>query len=179
MKHAEFVHLHVHTSYSLLDGACRISDLTRYAADLKFPALAITDHGAMFGVIDFYKSARAAGIKPIIGQEFYIAPQSRHDRNLDEFGESAYHIVLLARNTEGYFNLIELSSISYLEGFYRRPRIDKEILTRHSEGLVALSACLKGEVAYLLNHGNYMKARETVSWYKDLFGCVQTVQNID
>ena len=170
MKHAEFVHLHVHTSYSLLDGACRISDLTRYAADLKFPALAITDHGAMFGVIDFYKSARASGIKPIIGQEFYIAPQSRHDRKLDEFGESAYHIVLLARNTEGYFNLIELSSISYLEGFYRRPRIDKEILARHSEGLVALSACLKGEVAYLLNRGHYEKARETVTWYKDLFG---------
>ena len=170
MKHADFVHLHVHTSYSLLDGACRIGDLTRYAADLKFPALAVTDHGAMFGVIDFYKSARASGIKPIIGQEFYIAPESRHDRKLDEFGESAYHIVLLARNTEGYFNLIELSSISYLEGFYRRPRIDKEVLTRHSEGLVALSACLKGEVAYLLNRGDYEKAKETVTWYQDLFG---------
>jgi DNA polymerase-3 subunit alpha len=125
MKHAEFVHLHVHTSYSLLDGACRISDLTRYAADLKFPALAITDHGAMFGVIDFYKSARAAGIKPIIGQEFYVAPESRHDRKVDEYGESAYHLVLLARNMEGYSNLVQLSSISYLEGFYRRPRIDK------------------------------------------------------
>lgn len=169
MKHVEFVHLHVHTSYSLLDGACRIPDLTRYAADLKFPALAITDHGAMFGVIDFYKSARAAGIKPIIGQEFYVAPESRHDRKIDDFGQTAYHLVLLARNAEGYSNLIELSSISYLEGFYRRPRIDKEILTRHSDGLVALSACLNGEVAFLLNRGNYEKAKQTVSWYQDLF----------
>ncbi len=170
MKHADFVHLHVHTSYSLLDGACRISDLTRHAADLKFPALAITDHGSMFGVIDFYKSARAAGIKPIIGQEFYVAPESRHDRKPDDFGESAYHIVLLARNAEGYSNLIKLSSISYLEGFYRRPRIDKEVLTSHSEGLVALSACLKGEVAYLLNRGENDRAMEVVSWYRDLFG---------
>lgn len=170
MKHVDFVHLHVHTSYSLLDGACRVSDLTRYAADLKFPALAITDHGAMFGVVDFYKSARAAGIKPIIGQEFYVAPESRHDRKLDEFGESAYHLVLLARNSEGYSNLIQLSSISYLEGFYRRPRIDKEILSRYSDGLLALSACLKGEVAYLLTRGEYDGARETVSWYRDLFG---------
>jgi len=170
MKHANFVHLHVHTSYSLLDGACRVSDLTRYAADLKFPALAITDHGAMFGAIDFYKSARAAGIKPIIGQEFYIAPESRHDRKLDEYGESAYHLVLLARNTEGYSNLVQLSSISYLEGFYRKPRIDKEVLSLHSEGLVALSACLKGEVAYLVKRGNYEGARETVLWYKELFG---------
>ena len=170
MKHANFVHLHVHTSYSLLDGACRVADLTRYAADLKFPALAITDHGAMFGAIDFYKSARAAGIKPIIGQEFYIAPESRLDRKLDEYGESAYHIVLLARNSEGYSNLVKLSSISYLEGFYRKPRIDKEVLSRHSDGLVALSACLKGEVAYLVRRGNYERARETVSWYKELFG---------
>jgi len=170
MKHADFVHLHLHTSYSLLDGACRIPDLTRYAADLKFPALAITDHGAMFGAIDFYKSARAAGIKPIIGQEFYIAPESRHDRKLDEFGESAYHLVLLARNTEGYSNLIQLSSIAYLEGFYRKPRIDKEILSGHSDGLLALSACLKGEVGYLLIRGDYERAKETASWYQDLFG---------
>ncbi|UCF89614.1 MAG: PHP domain-containing protein [bacterium] len=170
MKHAQFVHLHVHTSYSLLDGACRISDLTRLAADLKFPALAVTDHGAMFGVIDFYKSARAAGIKPIIGQEFYVAPGSRHDRSLDEFGESAYHLVLLARNAAGYANLVQLSSISYLEGFYRRPRIDKEVLSGHAEGLVALSACLKGEVAYHLNRGDYAKAKDAVIWYRDLFG---------
>ena len=170
MKHADFVHLHLHTSYSLLDGACRVSDLTRYAADLKFPALAITDHGAMFGVIDFYKSARAAGIKPIIGQEFYVAPESRHDRKLDEFGQSAYHLVLLARNSEGYSNLIKLSSISYIEGFYRKPRIDKEILADHSEGLLALSACLKGEVAYLLNRGDYEGAKKTAVWYQELFG---------
>jgi len=169
MKHVPFVHLHVHTSYSLLDGACRIADLTRYAADLKFPALAITDHGAMFGVIDFYKSARAAGIKPIIGQEFYVAPGSRHERKLDDFGESAYHLVLLARNAEGYSNLIQLSSLSYLEGFYRRPRIDKEALSLHSDGLLALSACLKGEVAYLLNRGDYEAAKKVALWYQDLF----------
>ncbi|MDF1535953.1 MAG: DNA polymerase III subunit alpha [bacterium] len=170
MKHANFVHLHVHTSYSLLDGANRLSDLTEYAARLKFPALAITDHGAMFGVVDFYKSARAAGIKPIIGQEFYVAPESRHDRKVDDDGQGSYHLVLLARNLTGYSNLIKLSSISYLEGFYRRPRIDKEILARHSEGLVALSACLKGEVAYRLVRGDREGARDTAAWYKELFG---------
>jgi len=154
MKHAEFVHLHVHTSYSLLDGACRIPDLTQHAAKLKFPALAITDHGAMFGVADFYKSARSAGIKPIIGQEFYVAPSSRFDRQPDENGETAYHIVLLARDMIGYRNLLKLSSVSYLEGFYRKPRIDKEVLALHKDGLVALSACLKGEVAYRLLRGD-------------------------
>ena len=133
MKHANFVHLHVHTSYSLLDGANRIDDLTKYAAKLRFPALAITDHGAMFGAVDFYKSARAAGIKPIIGQEFYVAPESRHDRKLDDSGKGSYHLVLLARDLTGYHNLIKLSSISYLEGFYRRRRIDKEILATHSD----------------------------------------------
>ncbi len=170
MKHANFVHLHVHTSYSLLDGANRIDDLTKYAAKLRFPALAITDHGAMFGAVDFYKSARAAGIKPIIGQEFYVAPESRHDRKLDDSGKGSYHLVLLARDLTGYHNLIKLSSISYLEGFYRRPRIDKEILATHSEGLVAMSACLQGEVAYRLVHGDREGARKVASWYKELFG---------
>jgi len=170
MKHAEFVHLHVHTSYSLLDGACRIQDLTEHAVKLKFPALAITDHGSMFGVVDFYKSARSVGIKPIIGQEFYIAPRSRFDRQADSNGESAYHLVLLARDLTGYQNLIKLSSISFLEGFYRKPRIDRECLAQHREGLVALSACLKGEVAYRILKGNEEEARETAAWYRDLFG---------
>ena len=170
MKHAPFVHLHVHTSYSLLDGACRIPDLTEHAAKLKFPALAITDHGSMFGVVDFYKSARASGIKPIIGQEFYIAPGSRSEKQPDENGETAYHLVLLARDTTGYLNLLKLSSVSYLEGFYRKPRIDKEILSLHKEGLVALSACLKGEVAYRNLRGDYEGALKTAAWYKEVFG---------
>ena len=170
MKHADFVHLHVHTSYSLLEGACRIPDLMEHAVKLKFPALAITDHGSMFGVVDFYKSARSVGIKPIIGQEFYVAPQSRFERQADQNGETAYHLVLLARDLTGYQNLIKLSSISYLEGFYRKPRIDKEILARHKEGLVALSACLKGEVAYRILRGDEEAAREAAGWYRDLFG---------
>jgi DNA polymerase-3 subunit alpha len=170
MKHAEFVHLHVHTSYSLLDGACRIPDLTEHAARLKFPALAITDHGAMFGVVDFYKNARSSGIKPIIGQEFYVAPGSRFDKQPDENGETAYHLVLLARDMTGYLNLIKLSSASFLEGFYRRPRIDMEILKQHSDGLVALSACLKGEVAYRLLKGDESGAGAAAGRYRDLFG---------
>jgi DNA polymerase-3 subunit alpha len=170
MKHAEFVHLHVHSSYSLLDGACRISDLTQHAAKLKFPALAITDHGAMFGVVDFYKSARLAGIKPIIGQEFYVAPGNRSDKQPDENGETAYHVVLLAKDTTGYLNLLKLSSVSFLEGFYRKPRIDKDLLTRHKDGLVALSACLKGEVSYRLLKGDDEGAKDTAAWYRELFG---------
>jgi len=170
MKHAQFVHLHVHTSYSLLDGACRVADLTEHAVKMKFPALAITDHGGMFGVVDFYKSARSVGIKPLIGEEFYIAPGSRFDRKPGQNGESAYHLVLLARDLAGYRNLIKLSSMSYLEGFYRKPRIDREILEEHREGLVALSACLKGEVASRIIRGDEEGALETAAWYRDVFG---------
>jgi DNA polymerase-3 subunit alpha len=169
MKHVDFVHLHVHTSYSLLDGACRVKDLTELAAKMHFPALAITDHGAMFGVVDFYQNALKSGIKPIIGQEFYVAPGSRTERQADVDGEVAYHVVLLARDLVGYHNLVKLSSESYLSGFYYRPRIDREILEQHSEGLIALSACLKGEVSRRLIKGNEKEAVDTAAWYRDVF----------
>ncbi|MEE8547187.1 MAG: DNA polymerase III subunit alpha [bacterium] len=169
MKHADFVHLHVHTSYSLLDGACRISDLTRLAADMRFPALAITDHGGMFGVVEFYEKALAAGIKPIIGSEFYIAPGSRTERQADKSGETAYHVILLARNLDGYHNLLKLSSVAYLDGFYYKPRIDRKILSEHSDGLIALSGCLSGEVAKRLSLGLENEAIQSAQWYRDVF----------
>ncbi len=169
MKHADFVHLHTHTSYSLLDGACRISDLTRLAADMRFPALAITDHGGMFGVVEFYEKALAAGIKPIIGSEFYVAPGSRTERQADKNGETAYHVILLARNLDGYHNLLKLSSVAYLDGFYYKPRIDRNILSKHSDGVIALSACLKGEVARRLSLGLENEAIQSAEWYRDVF----------
>lgn len=170
MKRVDFVHLHVHTSFSLLDGACRVSDLTKLAAKMRFPALAITDHGGMFGVIDFYQSALAAGIKPIIGSEFYVAPGSRMDKKPAADGDNYYHVVLLARNLVGYHNLLKLSSSGFREGFYYKPRIDREILSEHSEGLIALSACLKGEVARRIVMGREKEAVETAAWYRDVFG---------
>ena len=169
VKRVNFVHLHVHTSYSLLDGACRISDLTEQAARMRFPALAITDHGGMFGVVDFYQSALSAGIKPIIGSEFYVAPGDRTEKQADKNGEVAYHVVLLARNMDGYHNLLKLSSVAYREGFYYKPRIDREILEKHSSGLIVLSACLKGEVARRVVKGRESEAVETAAWYRDVF----------
>ncbi|MBE3036508.1 MAG: PHP domain-containing protein, partial [Candidatus Atribacteria bacterium] len=143
MRHANFVHLHVHTEYSLLDGACRISELVAQAKKYKMPALAITDHGVMYGVIQFYKEAIRQGVKPIIGCEMYVAHQSRFDKS-SQRKETPHHLILLVKNNEGYKNLIKLVTLSYLEGFYYKPRIDKEILREHSNGLIALSACLKG-----------------------------------
>jgi len=134
MKHADFVHLHVHTQYSLLDGAIRLEDLFKRAHEYSMPAVAITDHGNLFGAVDFYRSAYRAGIKPIVGCELYVAPRSRFDRDTGGRGETAKHIVLLARNIQGYRNLVRLSSLGYLEGFYYKPRIDKELLAQSSEG---------------------------------------------
>jgi DNA polymerase-3 subunit alpha len=171
VAHSEFVHLHVHTCYSMLDGACRIPDLMRAATARRFPALAVTDHGGMFGVIDFYQQAIAHGIKPIIGSEFYVAPRSRTDRRPgDANGDTAYHLVLLARDIAGYRNLLALSSLSYLEGFYKKPRIDRESLAAHSGGLIALSACLKGEPARKVLLGDKEGARAAAAWYRDLLG---------
>lgn len=168
---SSFVHLHNHTHYSLLDGACRITDLVKLAHKYKMPALAITDHGNMFGVISFYKEALKAGIKPIIGMEAYIAPKSRHEKSGGKSGgETAFHLILLARNLEGYKNLIQLNSIGYLEGFYYKPRIDKEVLESHSEGLVVLSSCIKGEIPYKIIRNDWEGAKTAVSFYKDLFG---------
>lgn len=165
----KFVHLHVHTEYSLLDGASRINDLVKKAKDLNMPAIAITDHGSMYGVIDFYKSAKKHGIKPIIGCEVYIAPKSRHEKSSVE-GESSYHLILLAENQIGYQNLIALVSKAYSEGFYYKPRIDKELLRLHREGLICLSACIAGEIPQYLLKNNKEKAESVVQEYIDIFG---------
>ena len=165
-----FVHLHTHSEYSLLDGANRISDLVRRTQEFEMPALALTDHGCLFGAWTFHKAARQAGIKPIIGMEAYVAPGDRRDRSRGGQGERAYyHLVLLARDREGYQNLVKLSSIGYTEGFYHRPRIDREVLARHAGGLIVSSACMAGEVARHLLGGDRAGAREAASWYANVF----------
>lgn len=165
----EFVHLHNHTAYSLLDGACRLDRLIAKAKEENMPALAITDHGVMYGVIDFYKACKKAGIKPIIGCEVYVAPNSRFDKkpNVDD---SPFHLVLLAENNTGYKNLIKLVSMAFLEGFYYKPRVDRELLAQYSEGLIALSACLAGEIPTLLLADKYEEAKACALWYRDVFG---------
>ncbi|MDD6316946.1 MAG: DNA polymerase III subunit alpha [Clostridia bacterium] len=166
----DFVHLHVHTEYSLLDGACRIERLVRRAAELGQKAVAITDHGVMYGVMDFYKAAKKAGIKPIIGCEVYVAPGSRFDAGYPGYRSEAYHLVLLCRNETGYKNLMYLDSFAFTEGFYKHPRVDWELLQGHSEGLICLSACLAGEVQRLLAAGNYEEAKACALRYQALFG---------
>ncbi len=175
MQHAHFVSLHLHTEYSLLDGAIKIDELIEQAVAYKMPAVAITDHGNLCGAVDFYKKAVKKGIKPIIGCEVYVAPGSRFDRtktNLDSnlTEEAAFHLILLARDNAGYKNLTTLVSKAYLEGFYYKPRIDKDILEQYSGGLIGLSACLKGEVPYYLRYGNQDKAREAALRYKHILG---------
>ncbi|MBN2009844.1 DNA polymerase III subunit alpha [candidate division KSB1 bacterium] len=170
---AEFIHLHNHSHYSLLDGACKIKDLVNQAVAFNMPALALTDHGNMFGAIEFYKTAKKAGIKPIIGSEMYIAPGSRHERAASQTNgakDTAFHLVLLAKNQTGYINLMKLVSIGYLEGFYYKPRIDREVLAQYSEGLIALSACLKGEVPRMIVRDNMERAEQIAREYKELFG---------
>lgn len=167
--HEGFVHLHCHTEYSLLDGACRISDLVKRVKELGMNAVAITDHGSMYGTIEFYKQAQKQGIKPIIGCEVYVAPKSRFDKNAVE-GESYYHLVLLAENNQGYRNLIELVSRGYSEGFYYKPRIDRELLKTYSGGLICLSACIAGEIPALLLKGDYEGAEQLALEYKNIFG---------
>jgi DNA polymerase-3 subunit alpha len=166
-----FIHLHNHTEYSLLDGAMKIDRLTERAAKFEMPALAITDHGNLFGAIEFYKSARKAGIKPIIGIETYVAPKSRTDQSRDvRVPESSFHLTLLCENENGYRNLIKLSSAAYLEGFYYKPRIDKELLAQHCKGLIALSGCFKGEVPYRIAMGDLSGARRALAEYIEIFG---------
>jgi len=165
-----FVHLHVHTQYSLLDGAIRVSDLLKKAQEYGMPAIAITDHGNMFGTVDFYQQAQKSGIKPIIGCELYIAPKSRHDKTSGYSGDNANHLVVLAKDITGYQNLVRLTSIGYLEGFYYRPRIDKEVLRKYREGLIGLSACLHGEIAGKFLKGRKEDAEEAAREYLDIFG---------
>ena len=170
MPHSDFVHLHIHTQYSLLDGACRIPDLLSLANKYNMDSLAITDHGNMFGAIEFYLEAQKAGIKPIIGCEVYVAPASRLDKASQGIDEAAYHLILLARNEEGYVNLMKLVSAGYIEGFYYRPRIDKELLAQHSKGLIGLSACLKGEIPVLLQSNRFNDALKSADDYAHILG---------
>lgn len=170
MKHADFVHLHCHSQYSLLDAASKIPDLVKRAVELKFPALAITDHGNLFGAISFYEEAMRQGIKPIIGIEAYVAPQSRFDKTAHGIKEASFHLTILARNEIGYHNLIKLTTASYLEGFYYKPRIDKELLAKHSEGLIGLSGCLKGEIPYYAWNEQTDKAKAAIQGFIDIFG---------
>ena len=164
-----FVHLHVHSEYSLLDGACRIPDLIARVKDLGQTAVAVTDHGVMYGAVDFYKAAKAAGIKPIIGCEVYVAPRTRLDK-VHELDDHPYHLILLCRNEVGYRNLSALVSRGFTEGFYSKPRVDWELLERYHEGLIALSACLAGQVPRLLLGGNYEGAKAHALQMRDLFG---------
>ena len=166
-----FVHLHVHTEYSLLDGACRIRDLPKIVKSMGQTACAITDHGVMYGVIDFYRACKAEGIKPLIGCEVYVTPQgrSRYDK-VHEFDAESRHLVLLCENEEGYRNLSYMVSMGWTEGFYNRPRVDLELLRRHSAGLIALSACLAGEIPRRLRNGEYENARDYALELGRIFG---------
>lgn len=165
----DFVHLHCHSEYSLLDGAIRIKDLCARAKDFGLGAAAVTDHGNLYGAIHFYKSAKDYGLKPIIGCEVYVAMGSRHDRDARSPSQTGYHLILLAQNKTGYHNLIRLVSMGHLEGFHYKPRVDKELLARHHEGLIALSACLKGEVPWRLMHEGFSVGLETAKTYAQIF----------
>ena len=162
-----FVHLHNHTEYSLLDGCCRIEELVRATKELGMSAVAITDHGVMYGTVKFYEAAQAAGIKPLLGVELYVTPGALEDRLKEE---ELYHLVLLAENDIGYRNLIRLVSIAHLDGFYYKPRVDKKTLAQHGEGLIALSACLGGELPSLILGGNLSQAATSLKEYLDIFG---------
>ncbi|MDR3112296.1 MAG: PHP domain-containing protein, partial [Elusimicrobiota bacterium] len=181
MSKSEFVHLHNHTEYSLLDGACRLVDdkgkpaelFNLIAKEYKMPALAITDHGNMYGALEFYWAARDSGIKPIIGCEVYVAPKSRFDKTPQLqtiHGKQYYHLTLLARDFEGYQNLMNLVSLGFTEGFYSKPRVDKEILQKYSKGIIALSGCLSGEVAASLLVDNFEYALKAAEFQKEIFG---------
>ncbi len=163
-----FTHLHVHTEYSLLDGMCRIPQLVARAKELGMDSLAITDHGVMYGAIQFYQTAKAAGIKPIIGCEVYVAPDSRLSRNAGD--KNYHHLILLAKNLTGYRNLIQLTTKAHLEGYYYRPRLDRELLREYHQGLIALSACIAGEVPQFILQGRMDEARRSALWYKETFG---------
>ena len=170
MPHApkSFVHLHNHTEYSLLDGASRIPAMVARAAELEMPAIALTDHGVMYGAIHFYKACKEAGIKPIVGCEVYVAPRSRLLRE-GRVDRDPSHLTLLAADHEGYVNLMRLCTVGQMEGMYYKPRIDKKILAQHSKGLIALSGCLQGEVAGRITDNDLDGAREAIATYRDIF----------
>jgi len=170
MSGKPFVHLHCHTHYSLLDGANRITDLVKTAKEMEMPAIAITDHGNMFGAVEFYLAAISAGVKPILGLEAYIAPGDRRLRESKGNGDSNYHLLLLAMNNIGYQNLLKLTSIGYMEGFYYKPRIDREVLEAHSEGLICTSTCLGAEIPQALIKHDRAAAESVAEWYLKVFG---------
>jgi DNA polymerase-3 subunit alpha len=171
MKHEDFVHLHVHSEYSLLDGAARLERLIQRAKELRFPAIALTDHGNMFGSVDFYTGCVKAGVKPILGCELYVAPGSRFERSgQDGTYEGASHCTVLVRDERGHANLRRLVSKAYLEGFYYKPRVDRELLAQHADGLLVLSGCLNSEVSRLLSAGDEARALDTAGWYQEVFG---------
>ena len=166
---SKFVHLHVHSEFSLLDGANRIKDLPVRAKELGMDSIAITDHGVMFGVIDFYKACKANGVKPIIGCEVYVAPRTRFDKEAG-IDNKYNHLILLAKNNNGYKNLSKLVSLGFIDGYYYKPRIDKEILEKYHEDLICCSACLAGELPQAILKNDMEKAEETALWFKNLFG---------
>ncbi len=170
MSRSDFVHLHLHSEYSLLDGACKVSEVVSKAVEYDMPAVAITDHGNMFSAVQFYSTAVDSGIKPIIGSEVYIAPKSRFDKSVDGSLPIAFHLILLCRDNTGYKNLIQLTTKAVFEGFYRYPRIDKELLKKHAEGLIALTACLKGEIPYYISKGQMELAEASLREYMEIFG---------
>lgn len=165
----DFTHLHLHTEYSLLDGACRIEELVSYAKNSGHKSLAITDHGVLYGAVAFYKACKSQGIKPIIGCEVYVAPRSRFDK-VHGIDSQRYHLILLCKNETGYKNLLKLVSAAWVDGFYTKPRVDRELLEKHHEGLIALSGCLFGEVAQKIVQRNIQEAKQTAFWYKNIFG---------
>lgn len=168
---SDFVHLHLHTEFSLLDACCKLDKLVKKAVDLGFPALAMTDHGVMYGAVEFHQAAKKAGIKPILGCEVYVAPGSRHEKKSSSGGRDVYnHLVLLARNDAGYRNLVKLVTAGHLEGYYYKPRIDKELLAAHSEGLIGLSGCLASEIPESIIKDDDRRARQAIDWFKQVLG---------
>src|SRR5262245_612974 len=162
-----FTHLHLHTEYSLLDGLTRIPQLMERVKDMGQEAVAMTDHGALYGAIDFYRAARNNGIKPIIGVEGYVAPGSRLTRDVGD--KQPFHLTMLAKNKTGYRNLLKLVTTSHLDGYYYRPRMDRDVLEKHSDGIVVLSGCPSGELMRLIQDGRVDDARATINWYREVF----------
>src|SRR5579862_9090043 len=169
LKASDFVHLHNHTQHSLLDGLSKVPALIDRVKELGMESVAITDHGTMSGVIEFYKTANAMGVKPIIGMEAYISSRSHTDKDPAK-DRQYYHLTLLAMNNRGYENLMRLSTIANLDGFYYRPRVDRELIEKFNEGLIVLSGCIGGEVSDALRQDQYSQAKQTVEWYKRVFG---------
>ncbi|MGH7856210.1 MAG: PHP domain-containing protein, partial [Candidatus Binatia bacterium] len=171
MASRNVAHLHVHTEYSMLDGAARIKELVRQAAQLGMPALAITDHGALYGLLDFYEACRQEGVKPILGSELYLARESRFSKLPgDDNPKTIQHITILSRNETGYRNLLKLATAASLEGLYYKPRVDMEILAEHADGLIGTTGCLNGQVPRLILEGRVAEAREAAGRWREIFG---------